>query len=77
VHIATEWTLDSKQADVAPEAEENKAHCDIDLLSYWGNGNDISFEDCHGAVIWDENGDVLGQFRFQEPHGRKLAFARV
>jgi hypothetical protein len=65
--------LSFEASDEAPQ--ESKAHCEIALFSYWGNGSDIFFEGCCGGVIWDENFDVLGQFRFQEKEGQKLAYA--
>jgi hypothetical protein len=72
IHVATEWALGFEASDEAPQ--ESKAYCEIALFSYWGNGSDIFFEGC-GGVIWDENFDVLGQFRFQEKEGQKLAHA--
>jgi hypothetical protein len=72
VHVATEWAR-FEASDEAPE--ERETHCEIALFSYWGNGSDIFFEGCCGGVIWDENFDVLGQFRFQQKDGQKLAYS--
>jgi hypothetical protein len=71
VHLVTEWALGFEASDEAPQ--ESKMHCEITLFSYWGNGSEIFFEGCCGGVIWDENFDVLGQFRFQEKDGQKRA----
>jgi hypothetical protein len=73
VHVGTEWTLAFEASDEAPQ--EMKTHCEIAHLSYWGNGSDIFFEGCRGGVIWGENFDVLGQFRFQEKDGQRRAYS--
>jgi hypothetical protein len=73
VHIITDWTLGFEASDEVPE--ERKKHCEIAQFSYWGNGSDIFLEGCCGGVIWDENFDVLGQFRFQVKDGRKLSYS--
>ena len=73
VHLATQWTLGFEASDEAPQ--ERKTFCDVSLFSYWGNGSNIFFEGCCGGVIWDENFDVLGQFRFQEKEGLKRAYS--
>jgi hypothetical protein len=73
VHFTTDWLFGFEASDDAPQ--ESKVHCEISHFSYWGNGSDIFFEGCCGGVIWDENFDVLGQFRFQERDGLKRAFA--
>jgi hypothetical protein len=72
MHLVTDWALGFEASDEAPQ--ERKTYCEISSFSYWGNGSDIFFEGCCGGVIWDENFDVLGQFRFQEKDGQKRAF---
>jgi hypothetical protein len=73
VHVETEWTIGFEASDEAPH--ESKVICEIALFSYWGNGSDIFFEGCRGGVIWDENFDVLGQFRFPEKDGQKRVYS--
>jgi hypothetical protein len=73
VHVKTEWVLGFEASEEAPQ--ERKVRCQIAHFSYWGNGSDVFFEGCCGGVIWDENFDVLGQFRFQEKDGQKLAYS--
>ncbi|RDL34702.1 Uncharacterized protein BP5553_07830 [Venustampulla echinocandica] len=72
-HIATDWALGFEATDEAPQ--ERKTYCDISQFSYWGNGSDIFFEGCCGGVIWNDDFDVLGQFRFQEKDGARFAFS--
>lgn len=41
---------------------------------YFGNGADILFEGSCGGVIWNENFDVLGQFRWQLKEGNRMCY---
>ena len=38
----------------------------IGIFGYFGNGRDTLFHGCCGAVLWNGNHDVLGQFRFPQ-----------
>jgi hypothetical protein len=72
-HMRTGWTPHWEASDVDPE--QKSVVCEIATFTYWGNGNDIILDGCCGGVIWDDNYDVLGQFRRQQKNGQMLAYA--
>jgi hypothetical protein len=69
-YLKTEWFKPPASADTPPE-EEN--HVSVSHFVYWGNGGNEFLDGCCGGVLWDENFDVLGHFRFQEEVGEKHA----
>lgn len=73
VHVGTDWLFTFAEATDGPD--ETPTHFEIVTLSYCGNDSDIFFDGCSGAVIWDENFDVLGRFYFQEKDGLNRVFA--
>jgi hypothetical protein len=72
VHVVTQWGLAFEATDHTKEEEAK--HLEIACFSYWGNGSDVFLDGCCGGIIWDANYDVIGQFRFQEKDGGKLAW---
>jgi len=73
IHLVTSWSIGFGATDVTPQ--ESPTHVETSTFSYWGNGADIFVDGCCGGVIWDQNFDVIGQFRFQEKGGQKRAFS--
>ncbi|CAF9931446.1 MAG: hypothetical protein HETSPECPRED_007872 [Heterodermia speciosa] len=41
---------------------------------YFGNGSDTLFSECCGAVIWNDQHDVLGQFSYQQDGGDEMCY---
>ncbi|KAI9056240.1 hypothetical protein LZ554_001168 [Drepanopeziza brunnea f. sp. 'monogermtubi'] len=67
VHTATEWNL---AWDCDSEFNAQEIHqVTINFFSYWGNGDEQFLDGSCGGVIWNENFDVLGQFKFQKKDG--------
>ena len=46
-------------------APKYKTRYVVGLFGYFGNGVNEMLNGCCGAVVWNEDKDVLGQFRFQ------------
>lgn len=67
------WALKLEATETHPQ--EEATNCNISIFTYWGNGSDVFLDGSCGGVIWDENFDVLSQFRFQEKAGEKLAYS--
>jgi hypothetical protein len=44
--------------------DENRMQYMYSTMEYWGNGNEALFDGCCGAPIWNDDFDVIGQYRF-------------
>ena len=66
VYIETEWVM-----GIPPE--DGGIFCEISHFSYWGNGSSVFFDGCCGGIMWNDNFEVIGQFRFQEKTGLQRA----
>lgn len=57
-HVTTAW--------MRIKEENKELYLNKAIFSYFGNDSEEFFDGCCGAVFWDDNFDVLGQFRFQD-----------
>ncbi|KAL8846605.1 MAG: hypothetical protein Q9221_008323 [Calogaya cf. arnoldii] len=55
--------VDFNRVDDDPEGTTNIA---VGTFHYIGNGSDILLNGCCGGVIWEDNHNLIGQFRFQK-----------
>ncbi|KAK3168195.1 hypothetical protein OEA41_004641 [Lepraria neglecta] len=50
----------------ADDPISEKVEYALGSFGYFGNGREKLYDGCCGGVLWNENCDVIGQFRFQE-----------
>ena len=60
--------------EIPVDEPADKTQYVIGKFVYFGNGSDMLFEGCCGAVIWDSDHNVLGQFRYQEHGAAELCY---